>query len=98
MNIGEQLRVLREKINLSLRDVSCRIGIDASLLGKIERNERLPTKEQIKQISIFFNVDEKSLIKELLSDQIAYKILAEEADIDILRVAEQKIEYLKKLQ
>ena len=98
MNIGEQLRILREEINLSLRDVSCRIGIDASLLGKIERNERPPTKEQIKQMSIFFNVNEKSLIKELLSDQIAYKILAEEADIDILRVAEQKIEYLKKQQ
>ena len=96
MSIGGQLRILREEINLSLRDVSCRIGIDASLLGKIERNERLPTKEQIKQISGFFKVDEKSLIKELLSDQIAYKILAEEADIEVLRVAEQKIEYLKR--
>jgi transcriptional regulator with XRE-family HTH domain len=96
MSLGEQLRTLREDTNLSLRDVSSRIGMDASLLGKIERNERQPTKEQIKQISTFFKVEEKTLIAELLSDQIAYKILDEEADIDILKVAEQKIEYLKK--
>lgn len=95
MNLGEQLRTLREDTNLSLRDVSSQIGIDASLLGKIERNERQPTKEQIKQISNFFKVDAKSLIVELLSNQIAYKILDEEVDLNILRVAEEKVEYLK---
>jgi hypothetical protein len=30
-----------------------------------------------------------------LSDQLAYKIIKADADIDILKVAEQKIEYLK---
>ena len=95
MNLGEQLRILRENTNLSLRDVSTQTGVDASLLGKIERNERQPTKEQIKKISGFFKVDEKLLITELLSDQIAYKILDEDADLNILRVAEQKVEYLK---
>ena len=94
MTIGQQLRALRENVGLSLKEVSTRIGIDTSLLGKIERNERQPTKEQIKQIADFFEVDEKSLIKEMLSDQFAYKILEEGADIDTLKVAEEKIEYL----
>jgi hypothetical protein len=35
------------------------------------------------------------LVKEMLSDQFAYKILEEEADIDTLKVAEEKVEYLK---
>jgi transcriptional regulator with XRE-family HTH domain len=95
MTIGEQIRVLREKAKLSLREVSIQIEIDASLLGKIERNERQPTKEQLKQIADFYAVDERTLIKEMLSDQFAYKILEEEADIDILKVAEEKVEYLK---
>jgi transcriptional regulator with XRE-family HTH domain len=95
MTIGEQIRELREKVKLSLREVSVQIGIDASLLGKIERNERQPTKEQLKQIAYFYAVDERTLIKEMLSDQFAYKILEEEADIDILKVAEEKVEYLK---
>lgn len=94
--IGEQLRTLRENANLSLREVANDIGIDTSLLGKIERNERQPTKEQLKQVAAFFKVNEKQLIKEMLSDQFAYKIIEEEADLDTLKVAEEKVEYLKK--
>jgi transcriptional regulator with XRE-family HTH domain len=94
MTIGEQLRTLREKANLSLREVSNHIGVDSSLLGKIERNERQPTKQQIKNIASFFEVEEKILMIELLSDQIVYRILDEEADLNILKVAEEKIEYL----
>jgi transcriptional regulator with XRE-family HTH domain len=94
MTIGEQLRTLREKSSLSLREVSVHIGVDSSLLGKIERNERQPTKQQIKNIASFFEVEEKKLMTELLSDQIVYKILDEEADLNILKVAEEKIEYL----
>jgi hypothetical protein len=35
------------------------------------------------------------LFHQFLSDQIAYKILDEDADIGVLKVAEQKVEYLK---
>ncbi len=94
--IGEKIRSMREKANLSLRVVASDIGIDTSLLGKIERNERLPTKEQLKQVAAFFCVNEKNLIKEMLSDQFAYKIIEEEADLDTLKVAEEKVAYLKK--
>lgn len=93
---GEQVRTLREEAHLSLRAVAEEIGVDTSLLGKIERNERPPTKEQIKQVAKFFKLDAKELIKELLSDQFAYRILEEEADLDTLKVAEKKVEYLKR--
>ena len=96
--LGEQVRTLREEAKLSLREVAEKIGIDTSLLGKIERNERQATKEQIKQVAKYFNLDAKDLMKEFLSDQIAYKILEEEADIDTLKVAEKKIQYLKAKQ
>ncbi|MCC6182570.1 MAG: helix-turn-helix transcriptional regulator [Bacteroidia bacterium] len=94
-SFGEQLRSLREQKQLSLREVATEIGIDTSLLGKIERDERQPTKEQIKLVAKFFKFDENKLIREHLSDQLAYKIIEADADIDILKVAEQKIEYLK---
>ena len=94
-SFGEQLRSLREQKKMSLREVSSEIGIDTSLLGKIERNERQATKEQIKLVAIFFKYDEQLLIEENLSDQLAYKIIEADADGEILKVAEQKIEYLK---
>lgn len=94
-SFGELLRTLREEKGQTLKIVSEKINIDTSLLAKIERNERQPTKLLIKQIATFFQVDEKELQNEFLSDQIAYKILDEEADLNILKVAEEKVSYLK---
>lgn len=94
-SFGEHLRNLREKQSLTLKSVAESIGIDTSLLAKIERNERQPTKQVIKLVSDFFNCDEKELLNNFLSDQIAYKILDEEADLSILKVAEEKVKYLK---
>lgn len=94
-SFGEHLRHLREDANLTLKFVSEQISIDTSLLAKIERNERQPTKQIIKQAADFFKVDEKELQNDFLSDQIAYIILDEEADLRILKVAEEKVKFLK---
>ena len=94
-SFGEHLRTLREEAGQTLKTVAEQIKIDISLLAKIERNERQPKKELIKQVATIFQVDEKELQNEFLSDQIAYKILDEEADLNILKVAEKKVSYLK---
>ncbi|MBK7107651.1 MAG: helix-turn-helix transcriptional regulator [Bacteroidetes bacterium] len=94
-SFGEHLRTLREDAGQTLKTVAEKINIDTSLLAKIERNERQPTKQLIKQVSAFFQVDEKELQNEFLSDQIAYKIFDEDADLNILKVAEKKVSYLK---
>ncbi len=95
---GEHLRALREDAGQTLKEVAGNIGIDISLLAKIERSERQPTKQLIKDVAVHFKVDEKELQNEFLSDQIAYKILDEEADLTILKVAEKKVSYLKTLR
>ena len=96
-NFGKHLRTLRETAGLTLREVASVINIDSSLLAKIEKNQRPPTKQLIKDLSSYFKVDERELFTEFLSDQIAYKVLDEECDIDILKVAEMKVSYLKTL-
>lgn len=95
---GELLRSLREETGQTLKTVAENLEMDISLLAKIERNERQPTKQIISQAAKYFNVDKKELQSEFLSDQIAYKILNEEADIEILKVAEEKVLYLKTIQ
>lgn len=94
-SFGEHLRHLREESGFTLKMVSEHIHIDISLLAKIERNERQPTKVIIREIANFFQVDLQELQNDILSDIIAYKILEEEADISILKVAEDKVKYLK---
>lgn len=95
LTFGELLRLLREDAGLTLKEVASNIEIDISLLAKIERNERQPTKQLIKDIASYFKADEKELLCELLSDQIAYKIIEEEAGLDTLKVAEAKVSYYK---
>lgn len=92
---GEYIRQLREKTGLPLRKVAAQLDIDPSILGKIERNDRQPSKEQIKKLAVIFDQDENYLLSEYLSDQIAYKILEEEGDLNVLKVAEKKVTYLK---
>lgn len=92
---GEHVRNMRENAGLSLKSVSEQINIDTSLLAKIERNERQPPRKVIKLIADFFKVDEEVLKNDFLSDQIAYKILDEKADISVLKAAEDKVKYLK---
>lgn len=94
-SFGEHIRNLREKSSLTLKSVAEQINVDPSLLAKIERDERQPSKQMIKEIAEYFKVDKKDLQNNFLSDQIAYKILDEDADISILKIAEEKIKYLK---
>jgi transcriptional regulator with XRE-family HTH domain len=94
---GEQIRDLRESEGYTLKTVSEKIGVDISLLAKVERNERQPTKQMIKNVSDLFRIEEKILLTNYLSDQIAYKILEEGADLNILRAAEKKVKYLKRI-
>src|SRR5690606_37730522 len=95
---GEQIRYLRESSRLTRRGLSVRLEIDPSLLAQIEKNKRKPTKNFIKNIAVVFNVNEKLLLNEFLSDQIAYKILEEDAESDILQVAEEKVNYYRSLK
>jgi transcriptional regulator with XRE-family HTH domain len=89
---GEHLRTLREMNGLTLREVASSLSLDTSLLAKIERNERQPTRQLIKQFADFFKVEEKELVNEFLSDQIVYKILNEETDLNISELLRKRIE------
>ena len=98
LSIGEQIRKLREDRHLPLRKVAAILDIDQSILSKIERGERKASKEQIIQIASIFNVDEKELLINYLSDRVLYDLKGEDLAADALKVAEKKIQYLSKTQ
>lgn len=98
LSIGEQIRKLREEHGLPLRKVAAKLDIDQSILSKIERGERKASKEQIIQIARIFNVNEKELLINYLSDRVLYDLKDEELARDALKVAEKKIKYMIKKQ
>jgi transcriptional regulator with XRE-family HTH domain len=92
---GDTVRKLRENKNLTLREVAEELQIDTSMLGKIEKNSRKPTKELIDKFAIFFKVSGKDLKIAFLSDTVAYKIMNEEDVSEVLKVAEEKVKYFR---
>ncbi|MEQ8357923.1 MAG: helix-turn-helix transcriptional regulator [Cytophagales bacterium] len=94
-NIGQTLRELRESKGLLLREVGAALSIDPTLLSKIERNDRMPTKEQVSSLSEFYQDKKNEVLIAWLSDKLVYEIQDEDLALAAMKVAEQKIEYLK---
>lgn len=94
-NIGQTLRELRESKGLLLREVGAELSIDPTLLSKIERNDRMPTKEQVSALSEFYQDKKNEVLIAWLSDKLVYEIQDEDLALAAMKVAEQKIEYLK---
>lgn len=97
-SFGETIRDLRTENHLTLREVAEYLKIDISMLGKIEKNSRKPTKIIIKDISKLFKISEDVLTVAYLSDTVAYSILGEELANEVLKAAEEKIKYHNKLK
>lgn len=92
--IGEIIREFREQKSLLLRQVAAEIEIDQALLSKIERNERMPTKDQVKRFAKFFKKDENELLVSFFSDKLVYEVKDEEVALKAMQVAEKKINYM----
>lgn len=94
-SFGEFIRELREKEGMPLRKVAAFVDIDASTLSKIERGERNANKDIIPSLSQILNISENELLLTLLSDTVAESLIYENNSSEILKVAEEKIKYLK---
>lgn len=94
--VGEIIRDHREQCGLLLREVALLLEIDTSLLSKIETGDKSPTKEQVCQLAQIFETDEKEMLVAYFSDRLVYEVRDEDFASEALKVAEQKIEYLKR--
>lgn len=92
---GEILRESREKKGLLLRQVAAMLDIDTAILSKVERSERKATKEQIIKLADILDLNKDELLIQYLSEKIAYELLDEDVASKALKVAEQKVVYLK---
>lgn len=94
-SFGEHIKRLREEHQLPLRKVASVLDLDPSTLSKIERGERNANKEMLPLLAELFRENEKELSLILFSDKVAYQLMEEENPNEILKVAEEKIQYLK---
>lgn len=95
-SFSQILREERKKRGLYLRQVAAGTEIDQAIISKFEKGERKPTREQVLRIAKFFKLKTDELLVIWLSDRVAYDLQNEKNSRKVLRVAEKKIEYLKK--
>jgi transcriptional regulator with XRE-family HTH domain len=69
-SIGNHLQNLRKERKFTLRKVADHIGIDVSMLSKIENGERQIQAYQLSRIAEFFNVEFRQLQIEFLMQRI----------------------------
>ena len=94
--VGEIIREKREEKGWLLRHLSAELDIDQALLSKIERGERKATKEQIQKFANVLGLKKEDLMLQYLSENIAYEIAEEKNALEVLHVAEDKVEYIRK--
>jgi len=93
--IGEKLRQLREQNELPLRKVAAWLDIDVAILSKMERGERKLTKEVVLKLADIYKYNSEELLVLFLCDRILYEIRDEEFGEKALKIAEEKVKYLK---
>lgn len=95
-SFGEYIRVLRISRGLFLRQVAASLQIDPSLLSRIERADKRPTREQVIQLASILKTNENDLLIHYLSDRVVYELKDEKLAMKAIEAAEKKIVYLKK--
>lgn len=93
--LGETLKKLRLERKLPQRKVAALLDIDTSILSKFEKDIRQPSDEVIEKIALIFNISSDTLKFEAVTDKVAFKLIEDDIDTKTLRVAEDKVEYLK---
>jgi transcriptional regulator with XRE-family HTH domain len=69
-SFGEYIRKVREEKELPLRKVAAALDIDTSILSKIERNDRVATKEMIPILAEILDRPEKEIEIEFVQSVI----------------------------
>jgi predicted nucleotidyltransferase len=91
--LGEKIRKLREERGLPLRKVAAFLDIDQAILSKIERGLRNISREQVVNLALFFQVEEKDLLVSWLSDKLLHELGDEDLALQALQLAEERISY-----
>ncbi len=79
-SFGEYLRNRREQLGLPLRKVAAELDIDTSILSKIERSERMATKEMLPTLAKTLELQEKEIQIEFIKSTV----LSELGDLEFL--------------
>ncbi len=88
MTLGNKLRQLREKNQMSQRQVGAVIEVDGAFISKVENNEKPIKRDHLKKLAKLFKVKEVELQTLWLADKVR-NILNDEPQADeVIKILE----------
>lgn len=94
---GEYVRLLRNENKLTLTQLAAKLNLDSANLSKIENGKRSFDEKRLPKLAKIFKLDFIELRNEYVTDQIGKYIYETNCTKQLLKVAEEKAEYRRKL-
>ena len=95
MTIGQRIRQLREESGMKQRELAAELDIGEGFLSKVENDQKLLKREDLKKLSKLFNVAQSDLETLWLANKVYDLIKDENQGLDALKVAEEQAKYSK---
>lgn len=96
MTIGRKIKELREISGLLQRELAAKLSIGEGFLSKVENDQKLLKRDDLKKLSNLFNVELSELETLWLANKLYDLVIDENQGLDALKVAEEQIKYSKK--
>lgn len=92
-SFGEIVRETRIEKKLELKQVQEETGIDYTLLSRIEKGDRIASKEQVFHLADYYELDKKTLLVAWHSDKIVKNIKGQDYSIvaEVLNCVKERI-------
>lgn len=94
-NLTVLLKEGRANKGLKIKDVVMATNIDQAIISKIEKGDRMPTEVQLKALVSLYQLDVKNTRTQWLAEKVAKIIRYEPTALEVLSVAESRVEYLR---
>jgi len=92
VTFGEFIRKKRIELGLPIREVAGQVGLDQSLLSKIERNKMQAPARIVRSLAHCLGVDFETLQKQYWSERIYHEIRNEAYGAEALELALRRLE------
>lgn len=89
------LSLAREKAGLLSRELAAALGVDAALVSRFEKGNRMPTREQVVKLAGILGVPVRELLVPWMSEKVLKEIGHDAMALEALALAEEKVQFLQ---
>ncbi len=89
-SFGEFIRKMRQEREEPLRVVAAAVGIDSTLLSKLEHGDRFPTDAQISKFAKVFKVPEGELKGRVIADRVTSEYGDQDAALHAAHILKER--------